>query len=214
MDWAPSIFGILLLLLRDSSNFKIRIQAAAALAVPASALDYGKSFPDIVQGLEHVVENLGSDLISEPSNFKYRIALEKQLTSTLLHILSLSSATDHQPLKDFLVKKASFLEDWFKMPYSSLGEASAQTGIESDSVGNQKKEVISKAIQSLIEVYEGKNQNTISQKFKKLPDGFIISHLRLAWLADHFCFLILGNFVFEHLGVYFYSFTQRTAICP
>ncbi|KAH6761631.1 ARM repeat superfamily protein [Perilla frutescens var. hirtella] len=34
MDWASSVFSILLLLLRDSSNFKIRIQAAAALAVP------------------------------------------------------------------------------------------------------------------------------------------------------------------------------------
>ena len=54
------------------------------------------------------------------------------------------------------------------MLYSSLGEATAPTGIESDSVGNQKKEMISKAIQSLIEVYEGKNQHTISQKFKKL----------------------------------------------
>lgn len=34
---APSVFSVLLLLLRDSSNFKIRIQAASALAVPASA---------------------------------------------------------------------------------------------------------------------------------------------------------------------------------
>ncbi|XWS50227.1 hypothetical protein CRYUN_Cryun12cG0070400 [Craigia yunnanensis] len=163
MDWAPSVFGILLLLLCDSSNFKIRIQAAAALAVPVSALDYGKSFPDVVQGLEHVVENLGSDPSLVPSSFKYRIALENQLTSTLLHVLSLASATDHQPLKDFLVK------DWFKMLYSSLGKASAQTEIESDSVGNQKKEMISKAVQSLIEVYEGKNQH--SQKLKKLDSS-------------------------------------------
>ncbi|XP_055822666.1 uncharacterized protein LOC129891362 isoform X2 [Solanum dulcamara] len=36
MVWASSVFSILLLLLRDSSNFKIRIQAAAALAVPAT----------------------------------------------------------------------------------------------------------------------------------------------------------------------------------
>ncbi|XWS61469.1 hypothetical protein CRYUN_Cryun07bG0128200 [Craigia yunnanensis] len=174
MDWAPSVFGILLLLLRDSSNFKIRIQAAAALAVPASALDYGKSFPDIVQGLEHVMENLGLDQISVPSNFKYRIALEKQLTATILHVLSLASATDHQPLKDFLVKKASFLEDWFMMLCSSLGKTTAQPEIESDSLGNQKKEMISKAIQSLIEVYEGKNQHTISQKFKKLHSSIIL----------------------------------------
>ncbi|XVF12805.1 hypothetical protein REPUB_Repub08aG0151600 [Reevesia pubescens] len=171
MDWAPSLFGILLLLLRDSSNFKIRIQAAAALAVPASALDYGKSFPDIVQGLEHVVENLGSDQILVPSSFKYRIALEKQLTATMLHVLSLASATGYQPLKDFLVKKASFLEDWFKMLCSSLGETGAQPDIESDSIGNQKKEMISNAIQSLIEVYEGKNQHTIAQKFKKLDSS-------------------------------------------
>ncbi|KAL1086589.1 hypothetical protein V6Z11_D08G124900 [Gossypium hirsutum] len=174
MDWAPSVFGILLLLLRDSSNFKIRIQAAAALAVPEAAVDYGKSFPDIVQGLEHVVENLGSDSILAPSSFKYRIALEKQSTSTLLHVLSLASATDHKPLKDFLVKKASFLEDWFKMLYSSLGETSSQSDVVgSDSVGNRKKEMIAKAIQSIIEVYESTDQHTICQKFKKLNNSII-----------------------------------------
>ncbi|TYH06086.1 hypothetical protein ES288_A08G130100v1 [Gossypium darwinii] len=174
MDWAPSVFGILLLLLRDSSNFKIRIQAAAALAVPEAAVDYGKSFPDIVQGLEHVVENLGSDSISAPSSFKYRIALEKQLTSTLLHVLSLASATDHKPLKDFLVKKASFLEDWFKMLYSSLGETSSESDVVgSDSVGNQKKEMIAKAIRSIIEIYETTDQHTICQKFKKLNNSII-----------------------------------------
>ncbi|GLT64682.1 hypothetical protein SLA2020_371600 [Shorea laevis] len=168
VDWAPSVFSILLLLLRDSSNFKIRIQAAAALAVPASALDYGKNFSDVVQGLEHVMENLGSDQISEPSSFKYRIALEKQLTSTLLHVLSLASATNHQPLKDFLVKKASFLEEWFKKLCSSLEEAGAELDFERQSIGNQKKEMISKALRSLIEVYEGRNHHTIAQKFEKL----------------------------------------------
>ncbi|XP_038687372.1 HEAT repeat-containing protein 6 isoform X2 [Tripterygium wilfordii] len=44
MDWAPSVFGILMLLLRDSANFKIRIQAAVALAVPASVLGNLKFF--------------------------------------------------------------------------------------------------------------------------------------------------------------------------
>ncbi|XP_022159609.1 HEAT repeat-containing protein 6 isoform X2 [Momordica charantia] len=40
MDRVSSLFNILLLLLRDSSNFKVRIQAAAALSVPASV--YGE----------------------------------------------------------------------------------------------------------------------------------------------------------------------------
>ena len=35
---ASSVFSILLLLLRDSSNYKIKIQAAVALAVPSSVL--------------------------------------------------------------------------------------------------------------------------------------------------------------------------------
>lgn len=41
--------------------------------------DYGSSFSDVVQGLEHVLETLGSDQISVPSSFKYRVALEKQV---------------------------------------------------------------------------------------------------------------------------------------
>ncbi|EEF43498.1 conserved hypothetical protein [Ricinus communis] len=168
MDWAPSVFSILLLLLRDSSNFKIRIQAAAALAVPASVLDYGESFSDIVQGLEHVAENLGSDKISTPSSFKYRVALDKQVTSTLLHVVSLASSSDNQLLKDFLVKKAPFLEEWLKVLCFSLGETSGKP-----EVGNSiaKKQVISEAINSLIKVFESKNHHAIAQKFEKLEES-------------------------------------------
>ncbi|KAH9774781.1 DUF4042 domain-containing protein [Citrus sinensis] len=161
MDWAPSVFSILLLLLRDSSNFKIRIQAAAALAVPSSVSDYGKSFSDVVQGLEHILENLGADHLSAPSSFKYRVALQKQLTSTMLHVLSLASSSDHQPLKDFLVKVLC----------SSLGESTTHLENENNSVGNQKKEMISKAIRSLIEVYEGRKQFAVAKKFEMMDSG-------------------------------------------
>ncbi|XP_042948175.1 HEAT repeat-containing protein 6 isoform X2 [Carya illinoinensis] len=159
---------ILLLLLRDSSNFKIRIQAAAALAVPASIHDYGKSFPDVIQGVEHIIENLGSDQISAPSSFKYRVVLEKQLTSTMLHVLTLASSTDHEPLKDFLVKKAPFLEEWLKTLCSSLGETSTQSDVEDKSLGDQKKEMISKAIRSLIEVYKDRKHRSTVQKLEEL----------------------------------------------
>lgn len=39
---------------------------------------YGKSFPDVVQGLENTIENLQSNDILAPS-FKYKVALEKQV---------------------------------------------------------------------------------------------------------------------------------------
>ncbi|KAI3888557.1 hypothetical protein MKX03_001320 [Papaver bracteatum] len=179
MVWAPSVFSILLLLLRDSSNYKIRIHAAAALAVPGSMSDYGSSFSDVIQGLEHVLETLGSDQISAASSFKYRDALEKQLTSTNLHVLGLASSTEHQPLKEFLVKKASFLEEWLKLVCSSLVDTSDQLADGATSAENQndislsfmqKKEMISRTIRSLIEVYEGSNHKAIAKRFGKLID--------------------------------------------
>lgn len=57
------------------------------------------------------------------------------------------------------------------MLYSSMGVATAQTVIESDSIGHQKKEMISKALQSLIQIYESKNEYTVSQKFKTLDSS-------------------------------------------
>ncbi|KAM7256187.1 hypothetical protein ACFE04_011928 [Oxalis oulophora] len=163
---ASSVFSILLLLLRDSSNFKIRIQAAAALAVPSSVFDYGKSFSDIVQGVEHTLENLSSDRISAPSNFKYRDALEKQLTSTMLHVLGLASRSDHEPLKDFIIKKASFLEGWLAGLCSALGETSFAD--DNDFVGNQKKQMICMAVDSITEICKSRNQCLLADKFNYL----------------------------------------------
>lgn len=173
MDWAPSVFSILLLLLRDSSNYKIRIHAAAALAVPSSRFDYGSSFSDVVQGLEHVLETLGSDQISVPSSLKYRVALEKQLTSSTLHVLSLVSCSDHEPLKDFLVKKASFLEDWLRALYSSVSKPvaevlSGETERDGSFSSTQKTEMVQRTIKALAAVYVVGNKHDIARRLEKI----------------------------------------------
>ncbi|XP_058787252.1 uncharacterized protein LOC131661663 isoform X2 [Vicia villosa] len=168
MSWAPVVFGILLQLLHNSSNFKTRIQAAAALAVPSSVQDYGRSFSDIVRSIEHIMENIDQDSISGPSNFKYRVSLQKQLTLTLLHVLRFTSSTNDQLLKDFLVKKASILEDWLKELCSSVG---GTVDVQDKSIADRKKVMISSAIQSLIEVYKEKQQYAIAQKFVELNNN-------------------------------------------
>ncbi|GER28444.1 ARM repeat superfamily protein [Striga asiatica] len=174
MDWAASVFSILLLLLRDSSNFKIRIQAAAALAVPGTIDDYGKSYYDVVKSVEHVVENFKSDKISEPSNFKYWVVLEKQLTSTMLHLLSLAAKSDHQAIQGFLVKKASFLEVWIKDLCSSLGETSNLFDEAKKVVSTeQKRDAVLRTIRSLIDVYECCNYRQIAQKFDSLATSLL-----------------------------------------
>ncbi|KAL0391640.1 UNVERIFIED_CONTAM: Dynamin-2B [Sesamum radiatum] len=172
MDWASPVFSILLLLLRDSSNFKIRIQAAAALAVPETIRGYGKSYFDVVKSVEHVVENFKSDQISEPSNFKYWIALENQLTSTMLHLLGLAARYDHGAIQDFLIKKASFLELWIKDLCSSLGSTSNSHDEVKHLVSvDQKKDVIFRTIQSLIEVYECASDHVLAQRFDRLANS-------------------------------------------
>ncbi|XP_011074984.1 HEAT repeat-containing protein 6 isoform X2 [Sesamum indicum] len=172
MDWASPVFSILLLLLRDSSNFKIRIQAATALAVPETIRDYGKSYFDVVKSVEHVVENFKSDQISDPSNFKYWIALEKQLTSTMLHLLGLAARCDHRATQDFLIKKASFLELWIKDLCSSLGNTSNSHDEVKHLVSvDQKKDVIFRTIQSLIEVYKCASHHVLAQKFDRLANN-------------------------------------------
>ncbi|GAB4836174.1 hypothetical protein Ancab_001087 [Ancistrocladus abbreviatus] len=168
MDWAPSVYSILLILLRDSSNYKIRIQAAAALAVPCTVLDYGRSFSDVVQGVEHILENLGSDQNLTPSSFKYRVALEKQVTSTMLHLLGLCSNSGHEPLGDFLVKKVSFFEVWFKELCSSLEDMTNHDDNNVKSNSKQKVELIFKAMQSLSQVYEGNNQPAHARRLEKV----------------------------------------------
>ncbi|GJN39657.1 hypothetical protein PR202_gb28789 [Eleusine coracana subsp. coracana] len=109
MPWASSVYSILLLLIRDSNNYKIRMHAAVALAVPVSRQDYGTSFPDVVRGLVHALEFLSSNNESLPSNFKQKENLEKQLTFTALHLLGFISPNDDPSLKDFLIKVRTFV---------------------------------------------------------------------------------------------------------
>uniref|UniRef100_A0A1D1Y3V8 HEAT repeat-containing protein 6 n=1 Tax=Anthurium amnicola TaxID=1678845 RepID=A0A1D1Y3V8_9ARAE len=176
-SWAPSVYSILLLLVRDSTNFKIRIHASVALSVPASRVDYGSSFCDIVQGLEHVLESIASERVSNPSSFKYRDAFEKQLTLTMLHVLGLASSEDEQALKDFLIKKASFLEQWLsslcslfpQLPDQPEHETSFADKQNEESTSHElKKQMILKATKSLLDICKCSNQNSIYQRFEKL----------------------------------------------
>lgn len=49
------------------------------LGICGNCADYGSSFSDVVQGLEHALESLGSHQSMMPSSFKYKDNLEKQV---------------------------------------------------------------------------------------------------------------------------------------
>ncbi|BAF22922.1 Os08g0152900 [Oryza sativa Japonica Group] len=175
MPWASSVYSILLLLLRDSNNYKIRMHAAVALAVPVSRLDYGSSFPDVVRGIEHVLESLSSNSLSSPSNFKHKGNLEKQVTFTALHLFSFVSPKDDQSLRDFLIKKASFLEDWLKSLFSLFNNVEDQP-LANEAINDEdgfspnvaQKAMLSSAVKSLLDIYTSENQHTVAQRFEQL----------------------------------------------
>ncbi|OEL28670.1 HEAT repeat-containing protein 6 [Dichanthelium oligosanthes] len=175
MPWASSVYSILLLLIRDSNNYKIKMHAAVALAVPVSRLDYGSSFPDVVRGLVHALEALSSNNSSLPSNFKLKDNLEKQLTFTALHLLGFVSPNDDPSLQDFLIKKASFLEDWLKSLCTSFNNAEQQP-LPTEAVNDEdglspnvtQKVMLSSAVRSLLVIYAGRNQQAIAQRFEQL----------------------------------------------
>ncbi|XP_074555845.1 uncharacterized protein LOC141811704 isoform X3 [Curcuma longa] len=177
MSWAPTVYSILLLLLRDSTNFKIRIHAAVALAVPTSRLAYGSSFSDVVQSIEHVRESLVLDTSSTPSNFKYKDNLAKQMTLTTLHVLGFVSPSDDQALGDFLFKKAPLLEEWFKGLTSPSATCDLPSSKGSSSTHNEEDAFLSSVtnrtillagLESLINVYRSSNHRTVAQRFEKL----------------------------------------------
>jgi len=178
MPWASSVYTILLLLLRDSMNYKIRINAAVALSVPSSRLDYGDSFSDVVKGLGLILESLNLDHCSVPSSFKHKDTLEKQLALTTLHVLGFASTGD-EILKEFLVKKATFLEEWLNSMSSLLtskdkpnNEVNLEANQSNESDPHQVKKLIHKALKALIEAYKCSDKPRIAVRFENLLDHF------------------------------------------
>ncbi|CAK9259601.1 unnamed protein product [Sphagnum jensenii] len=182
MVWAPSVYSILLLLLRDSANFKIRIHAACALAVPVSRQDYGVAYGDVVQTMVHALESVDFDTGQGPTSFKYHYALKEQLTLTTLHLLALGLPEDFHILEELLVKRANFLHNWLAILVSADKSGTARDGhvqkeklmSHQDTTEACRTSVASKsgaaglAVEALSAMYKHGGNFTASQNLQKL----------------------------------------------
>jgi len=92
--WADFIVRMLLLLVRDAKNFKIRLHAAAALAVGARHERLTLAYVDSVSVLTLSLEALEIQSTAFESqsamDFKYKPALICQLTTTLVSVLAVA----------------------------------------------------------------------------------------------------------------------------
>jgi len=93
VSWTRDIYGALLQAIQHSRNFKVRINACAALAVPKTRAKYGDQalFRETVKVLMSSVQNLDAEQGDhEFGELQYRDQLELKLLRCLDHLLQLS----------------------------------------------------------------------------------------------------------------------------
>eukprot|EP01116_Phalansterium_solitarium_P022355 TRINITY_DN7349_c0_g1_i1.p1 TRINITY_DN7349_c0_g1~~TRINITY_DN7349_c0_g1_i1.p1 ORF type:complete len:1198 (-),score=191.01 TRINITY_DN7349_c0_g1_i1:203-3742(-) len=97
-DWLHSVLNLLISLMRQSLNFKVRINAAQALAVSCDRALYPAG--SLVHICAAAIDSLDTiEQISHFAQFKYKQTLLDQLVSTLTHCVALLSDTDWSPLQ-------------------------------------------------------------------------------------------------------------------
>jgi hypothetical protein len=102
VSWTKDVYGALLQAIQHSKNFKVRINACAALAVPNTKAKYGDQamLRKMVQVLITAVENLDNDQGEhEFGEFQYRDQFEAKLLRCLDHLLQLTGGVANLDLE-------------------------------------------------------------------------------------------------------------------
>ncbi|KAF8937940.1 HEAT repeat-containing protein 6 [Haplosporangium gracile] len=93
VSWTKDVYSALLQAIQQNKNFKVRINACAALAVPKTRAKFGDQalFRNIIQVLMTAVQNLDHEQGQhEFGEFQYRGQLETRLLRCLDHLLQVS----------------------------------------------------------------------------------------------------------------------------
>ncbi|KAF9365218.1 HEAT repeat-containing protein 6 [Mortierella sp. NVP85] len=102
VSWTKDVYGALLQAIQHSKNFKVRINACAALTVPNTKAKYGDQamLRKMVQVLITAAENLDNDQGEhEFGEFQYRDQLEAKLLRCLDHLLQLTGGVANLDLE-------------------------------------------------------------------------------------------------------------------
>mmetsp|Transcript_3080 Transcript_3080/g.8745 ORF Transcript_3080/g.8745 Transcript_3080/m.8745 type:complete len:961 (+) Transcript_3080:248-3130(+) len=117
----PGLLLLLIMLVRDSPNHKIRTHSAGALMALSQRSHYGDAYADAVQVLTALLADTsrqpppsadstkGSHGCGRTTDGKHLSDLHRQSQATLLHLLSLGSAADTPAMRDTLLRRKSFL---------------------------------------------------------------------------------------------------------
>ncbi|ORY00264.1 ARM repeat-containing protein [Basidiobolus meristosporus CBS 931.73] len=112
--WTETVYDALLKSIQECRNFKVRIHACLALALPDSREKYSTTaqYKRIVATLVHALENVHDMNNTDFSEFKYQRQLASQLRTTLIHLLSLQTPKDQDALAPWSQKAADLIHKY------------------------------------------------------------------------------------------------------
>ena len=149
--WSPLVVRMLLMLLRDTRNFKIRMHAAATLATLGERCEFGNAYPDTVsivtvalESLESLEPSLTGDSApgdgGEPAlaDLRYKPQLGAQLAATLLRVLAMGTAEDAGSVRDTLLKKKDVIRAAVDAATAALDSSRDGGDLPEDPFGTSK----------------------------------------------------------------------------
>ncbi|XP_038119587.1 HEAT repeat-containing protein 6 [Culex quinquefasciatus] len=125
IDWQRQIFPALNQIVINSNNFKVRINAASALAVVENRAHYSTHFIPIWSALLKALEQ--SDNLIDYNEYKHRDNLQEQLCLSLSHFLRLATRDDLPPMgQELLPLVDAVRSNWDRVVNRILPEKSAK----------------------------------------------------------------------------------------
>ncbi|KXJ81451.1 hypothetical protein RP20_CCG019819 [Aedes albopictus] len=125
IDWQKQIFPALCQIVINSNNFKVRINASAALSVIDSRSHYGSYFLTVWSSLLKALEQ--SDNLMDYNEYKHRDNLQEQLCLSLSHFLRLAAKDDLPAMAaELLPLFDAVQQNWDRVVNRILPEKSAK----------------------------------------------------------------------------------------
>jgi hypothetical protein len=115
IPFSERIAGSLAHVLCSATNFKVRINAASALAQLQSRDAYGRQLGAVWRAVVEATVTI--DANQDPASYQYKNTLQDQLLATLQHVIAITIAEDVTALGDMFTERAAALFETLHFNY-------------------------------------------------------------------------------------------------
>lgn len=122
--WQDLVFPALSTIIKTSSNFKVRINAAVSITIPDQRTHYGQYFMDVWSLLLLALEQ--SNHLIDFNEYKHRDGLQEQICFSIAHLINLMLIEDSPAMKNELFPLIDITkQNWERVLNRLLPEKSA-----------------------------------------------------------------------------------------